>query len=78
VGQELGAALAVLVRQFPGRAFLDRVVLVSTVAEKFGLGVRGATDDLFLETINEVLGGQRVRRSRYLDRELAAFSRWSI
>ena len=78
VGRELGAALAVLIHQFPGRAFLDRIVLVSTVAEKFGAGVRGATDDLFIETINEVVGCYRVVRSRYLDRELAAFSRWSI
>jgi hypothetical protein len=81
VGQELGAALVVLTRQFTGRPFWgDKIALVSTVAEKFGAQVRGATDDLFLETINDVLKGsdirQRVVRSSYVDRELSAFSRW--
>jgi hypothetical protein len=81
VGQELGAALVVLIRQFAGRPFWgDKIALVSTVAEKFGAQVRGDTDDLFVETINDVLKGndirQRVVRSSYVDRELGAFSRW--
>lgn len=54
IGDEIGAALAEFIWLFKDRKFVERIVLVSTVAEKLGVGVPGeTTDDLLLERIKE-------------------------
>jgi hypothetical protein len=77
IGAELGWALLAYARAFPGEAFARRVVLVSTVAERLGVGVPGeTTDDLLLECAQRVVSaeGVAVIRSACPDRELLAFT----
>jgi len=77
IGAELGWALLAYAKAFPGEAFARRVVLVSTVAERLGVGVPGeTTDDLLLECAQRVVSGEAVAvmRSACPDRELLAFT----
>jgi predicted NBD/HSP70 family sugar kinase len=75
-GHEIGDGLAAFVATFSQKAFVRRIALVSTLAERLGKGVQGnTTHDLFLEAITRTLRRKYVQvvRSQCVDRELLAF-----